>query len=198
MDRRGDVAVVFFGDGATEEGAFHEAMNLAVVLRAPVLFVCENNLFASHLHIQHRQPTDSTIRYASAHGLPGVTVDGNDVVTVRAAAAEAVAAMRDGAGPHYLECGTYRWRGHVGHREDEDVGVKRKDDLAAWKTHDPIARLGAALIEDGVTDDAELSDRRKALYDQVEDAWRSVVDDPFPPTEALLNRVYVKTGKHDE
>ena len=125
-------------------------------------------------------------------------MDGNDVVVVRAASEEAVTAMRAGAGPHYLECATYRWRGHVGHREDVDVGVKRKEDLSAWKAHDPIARLEVALLGVGSVNAAELEERRRAQYEQVEHAWESVVDVPFPQAQALLDRVYVNSLGPDE
>ena len=134
MDGTGDIAVSFFGDGATEEGAFHESMNLARVLDAPVLFACENNMYSSHLHIDLRQPSNSVARYATAHGVPSIVVDGNDVVAVARAVGEALVTMRAGGGPFMIECVTYRWRGHVGHREDEDVGVLRKHDLEVIRT----------------------------------------------------------------
>ena len=136
MDRKGDVAVAFFGDGATEEGSFHESMNMAAVMGLPVLFVCENNLFASHLHISLRQPRDRIARFAEAHGVDSATVDGNDVVAVRRALEAPMRTWRAGrGGPFFLEAVTYRWRGHVGHREDLDVGVSRKDDLEIGRAH---------------------------------------------------------------
>jgi pyruvate dehydrogenase E1 component alpha subunit len=196
MDGRGDLAVSFFGDGATEEGGFHEAMNLASVQRLPVLFVCENNLFSSHLHIGLRQPRNSICRYAEAHRVPWTRVDGNDVVAVVAAAGAAVAAIRAGGGPHFLELVTYRWRGHVGPREDEDVGVKRKDDLARWKLRDPIRRLAEALVTAGELDQRELAREWKRARGEVDTAWDQATRDPFPPAEALRDRVY--TGRRDE
>ncbi len=129
MERGGAIAISYFGDGATEEGGFHESMNLASALNVPVLFVSENNLFSSHLHIDLRQPADSVSRYAEAHRIPWARVDGNDVVAVHRAASSFAAEMRAGGGPRFIEAITYRWRGHVGPRDDEDVGVKRKDDL---------------------------------------------------------------------
>lgn len=193
MDGNGDVAVSFFGDGATEEGAFHESMNLARVLDAPVLFLCENNLFSSHLHIALRQPTNSVARYATAHGVPSVTVDGNDVAAVSAAVAHAMESMRSGGGPWLIECVTYRWRGHVGHREDEDVGVQRKDDLALWKGRDPIARLVAALKANGRFSDVECERVDARVMAAVEKAWTTAMSDPYPATEELLARVYTNS-----
>lgn len=190
LDGKGDVAVSFFGDGATEEGGFHESMNLARVLDAPVLFVCENNLYSSHLHIALRQPMNSVARYAGAHGVPSVTVDGNDVAAVSRAVGGALAAMRAGGGPFMIECVTYRWRGHVGHREDEDVGVMRKHDLALWKGRDPIRRLVAGLQAAGLCDDAALDRERERAGRAVTDAWDRAAADAFPPLSALLDHVY--------
>ena len=190
LDKRGDVSVSFFGDGATEEGGFHESMNLASVLRAPVLFLCENNLFSSHLHIDLRQPANSVARYAVAHGVPSAVVDGNDLVAVAAAAETAVAGMRASGGPFLLECVTYRWRGHVGHREDEDVGVKRKDDLAHWKRRDPISRLAAGLESAGLIPAGALAEMRPRIQARIDEAWNVATADPFPADAELLKRVY--------
>lgn len=193
MDGRGEMAVSFFGDGATEEGAFHESMNLAAVLKAPVLFVCENNFFSSHLHINLRQPDSSVCRYAEAHCIEWARADGNDLGAVRAVTKEAVDAIRAGGGPRFLELVTYRWRGHVGHREDEDVGVKRKDDLTRWKLRDPISRLAVALEELGMLDRPQLMAFWNEAHTIVEDAWAAATHDGYPPAKALLSRVYSGT-----
>jgi TPP-dependent pyruvate/acetoin dehydrogenase alpha subunit len=194
MDGRGDIAVSYFGDGATEEGVFHESMNLAVTLKAPVLFVCENNLFSSHLHIDLRQPSDSVQRYAAAHHVPHARVDGNDVVEVARVAGEAVSRMRAGGGPFFLECITYRWRGHVGHREDEDVGVKRKDDLAIWKKRDPIARLSRALQKGGALSAAAANAIPERIEKRVQEAWTTALGGAFPASEALLARTWTRSA----
>lgn len=193
MDGNGDMAVSFFGDGATEEGAFHESMNLAALMKAPVLFVCENNFFSSHLHIKLRQPDTSVCRYAEAHRVKWSRADGNDLAAVRAVTKEAVESIRAGEGPRFLELVTYRWRGHVGHREDEDVGVKRKDDLAAWKLRDPISRLADALEAGGALDRHALKAYWNEAHIVVEEAWAAATHDGYPPAKALLNRVYSGT-----
>ena len=195
MDGTGDIAISYFGDGATEEGGFHESMNLAASLKVPALFVCENNLFSSHLHIDLRQPSNSVARYADAHHVANARVDGNDVVEVARVAGEAIAHMRATGMPFFLECVTYRWRGHVGHREDEDVGVKRKDDLTLWKKRDPIARLSRALEAAGVArahDLAEIPVRVKAAVDE---AWDAALKDPHPAPSALLDRTWTRGGR---
>ena len=193
MDGNGAMAVSFFGDGATEEGAFHESMNLAAVMKAPVLFVCENNFFSSHLHINLRQPDTSVCRYAEAHRVGWARADGNDLSAIRAVTKEAVDAIRAGEGPRFLELVTYRWRGHVGHREDEDVGVKRKDDLARWKLRDPVSRLAVALEAHGALDRQQLKRFWTDAHNVVEEAWNAATHDGYPPAKALLSRVYSGT-----
>jgi pyruvate dehydrogenase E1 component alpha subunit len=198
MDGNGDMAVSFFGDGATEEGVFHESMNLAALMKIPVLFVCENNFFSSHLHIALRQPDSSVCRYAEAHRIAWARADGNDLAAIRAATREAVEAIRAGEGPRFLELVTYRWRGHVGHREDEDVGVKRKDDLAAWKLRDPISRLALALESIGAIDRQQVKRFWTEAHVIVDEAWATATHDGYPPAKALLTRVYSGTmaNKH--
>jgi TPP-dependent pyruvate/acetoin dehydrogenase alpha subunit len=193
MDGNGDMAVSFFGDGATEEGVFHESMNLAAVMKVPVLFVCENNFFSSHLHINLRQPDSSVCRYAEAHRVGWARADGNDLAEIRRVTREAVDAIRAGEGPRFLELVTYRWRGHVGHREDEDVGVKRKDDLARWKMRDPIARLASALETAGMFDRNALKEYWSHAHQIVDEAWDAAAHDGYPPAKALLSRVYSGT-----
>jgi pyruvate dehydrogenase E1 component alpha subunit len=190
-----DIAVSFFGDGATEEGCFHESLNFASLNRLPVVFVCENNLFSSHLHITERQPHTSVARYGAVHAVPAVVVDGPDVGAVAAAAAEAVERARSDGGPSMIEAVTYRWRGHVGHREDLDVGVRREVDLALWKGRDPIARLAAALDAAGAFD----REAREALGAAVDERVRSALAEaraaPYPPETLLLDAVYAPSRR---
>lgn len=196
-DGRGDVAVAFFGDGATEEGAVHESLNLAAAWKLPVLFVCENNLFSSHLHIALRQPTSRVARFAEAHCIPAATVDGNDVVAVTEVVGEMLTAMRQGNGPAFLEAVTYRWRGHVGPYEDNDVGVNRSTDLALWKARDPVRRLSDALIAIGALDMEGLTALALDVRKKVEAAWQEAEQEPYPPASALLGRVYARSGGDD-
>jgi len=191
-DGESAVAVVYFGDGAAEEGSIHESLNLAAVWKLPVLFVCENNLFSSHMHISLRQPSNRVARYAEAHRIQAATVDGNDLVVVSRTSDDMVAAMRDGGGPRFLEVVTYRWRGHVGHREDNDVGVNRSTDLALWKRRDPIRRLVDALTVAGEWDNHAFHAMDEAVKTEVEEAWQQAETAPYPPASALLDRVYAK------
>jgi pyruvate dehydrogenase E1 component alpha subunit len=189
-DKKGDVGVSYFGDGAAEEGSVHESMNLASVFKLPVLFVCENNLFSSHLHIDLRQPSNSVARYAAAHGIPYEVVDGNDVIAVTKDAARLLERSRKGGGPGFIEAVTYRWRGHVGPREDQDVGVKRKEDLALWKRKDPIRRLCDGLIASGALSAAQWEKIKQDVNQTVETAWANAERAPFPEANALLDLVY--------
>jgi pyruvate dehydrogenase E1 component alpha subunit len=192
MDATGGIAVSYLGDGATEEGVFHESLNFASVFKLPAIYVVENNLFSSHLHISLRQPFDSICRYAAAHGVTWQRVDGNDTVAMARAAGSAIAAARAGEGPQLIEAVTYRWRGHVGHREDNDVGVQRKEGHAEWKKRDPIGRLTTAMIGAGHLTDTGLQGLWAEYHAAVEAAWTQAVADPYPPASALLDRVYAQ------
>jgi pyruvate dehydrogenase E1 component alpha subunit len=186
-----EIGVSYMGDGAVEEGVVQESLNLARTLKAPVLFVVENNLFASHMHISLRQPLDSTARFAVAHDIPCEVVDGNNVVAVSDAAQRLVGRARRGGGPGFLEAVTYRWYGHVDWREDIDVGVNRStEDLARWRARDPVGRLRTAMEQAGFwtgTDHASLVDELDGV---VADAWNLAMDDPWPAPGALLDRVF--------
>jgi pyruvate dehydrogenase E1 component alpha subunit len=158
-----------------------------------VLFVCENNLFSSHLDINLRQPSDRIARYADAHRVPAITVDGNDVVAVMSAARELVSAARAGRGPGFLEAVTYRHRGHVGPKEDIDVGVRRKmSDLRAWKGLDPIGRLRDAMFAFGLLTPAQLEEQQRELYRVVAAACVRAKAAPYPPSSALLGLVFAE------
>lgn len=190
MDQGTDIAVSFFGDGATEEGVFHESLNFAAIRELPILFVCENNMFSSHLHISLRQPHNSISRYATAHGIMAKTVEGNNIVEVSQVATELVKRARESRRPALLESVTYRWRGHVGHREDSDVGVKRKSDLDVWKKRDPIGRLAQALIAKGALRQEELDVIVQNMQSTTQKALEQARQDPYPEANQLFDCVY--------
>lgn len=195
MQGGGDVGVAYLGDGAVEEGVVHESLNLARMLKAPAIFVVENNLFASHMHISLRQPKEATARFAAANDIPYEIVDGNDVVKVRAAAAGLINRARAGQGPGFLEAVTYRWYGHVDWREDIDVGVNRSaDEVSAWRKRDPIARLVAGLRTQGLFDDQRLAAMEAEIAVEVAEAWTQAQADAYPPISALTSRVFASSG----
>lgn len=187
------LAVSFFGDGATEEGGFHEAMNLAATLKLPVIFACENNLFSSHLHISLRQPADCVARYALAHRVEYEVLDGNDVCAVSEAALRAAARARAKQGSTFLEMVTYRWRGHVGPSEDTDVGVKRGEELVHWKRRDPIRRLREPMVAAGMLSEVEAEALDAAAVARVKQAVARARSAPYPPAEVVDLHLYASS-----
>lgn len=191
LQQTGDVAVAYLGDGAVEEGVVHESMNLARIQNIPVIFVVENNLFASHMHISTRQPIDSTARFAAANGIAHRVVDGNDVVAVTSAAGELIECARAGKGPGFIEAVTFRWYGHVDWREDIDVGIHRSvEELDNWRLRDPIRRLKGAMLHAGVWTEGDDRALQARLQQEVDMAWGQALEAPYPASTALLDRVY--------
>jgi len=190
-DGGSDVGVAFFGDGACEEGIFHETLNLAAIMRLPMLFVVENNLFSSHMDLHFRQPATSQSRFAAAQRVANRLVDGNDVVAVAEAAHELLALCRNERVAALLEAVTYRWSGHVGPNDDYDVGVRRSTtELKAWKRRDPIGRLEAALVASRAADRESLDRARADMAARARLAADAALAAPFPDPASLLDCVY--------
>jgi TPP-dependent pyruvate/acetoin dehydrogenase alpha subunit len=191
MDGRHQVAVTFFGDGTVEEGIFHETLNFAVMRRAPVLFVCENNGFSTHTRLEVRQPASVPIHArAASYGMPARLVDGNDVFAVHAAAREAVARARDGAGPSFLECTTYRWREHVGPHWDYDKGYRTKAEVDTWIARCPIRRASERLLTEGVCTSERIAAMERASQVEVDEAVAAARAASFPAVEDLTLGTY--------
>jgi pyruvate dehydrogenase E1 component alpha subunit len=191
MDGEGQVAVCYFGDGACEEGVLHESLNLARVMDLPVLFVCENNFYSSHLDIHLRQPSNSVARFAEAHRVDHRVVDGNDVMAVAQAASDLIASARAGNGPGFLEAVTFRWRGHVGPEADIDVGVRRSpEELAAWKRRDPVRRLVDALVHDRGVDKSRFDEIDAEIDAAIDEAVSFARASEYPPIRVLMDYVY--------
>lgn len=197
MDKKTDrdIGVAYFGDGTTEEGVVHESLNFASKFNLPMLFVVENNLFSSHLHIRLRQPSDTVARFAQANRLNYEVVEGNDVVAVRKATQRLVEKARNGEGAGFLESITYRWRGHVGPREDNDVGLQRSGELALWKKRDPVGRLKEALIQAGAFAENDFNKLDAEVSDLIEGSWRKAEEAPYPPAENLMKHVWAETSR---
>jgi len=181
-----NMAVAFFGDGACEEGVIHESLNLASVQGEPILFVVENNLFASHMDLEARQPNNSMCRFAEAHEIPYALVDGNDVVQVSRAARQASDLIRSGAGPFFIEAVTYRWLGHVDWRADIDVGLSRSQShIDAWKARDPVGRLKQAIMNSQKLDETDLKAIEIDAEKSVRVAWELALTDDLPDPDCL-------------
>jgi TPP-dependent pyruvate/acetoin dehydrogenase alpha subunit len=196
MQKNGDVAVAYLGDGAVEEGVVHESLNLARIYNIPVIFVVENNLFASHMHISLRQPTDATARFAEANDIPFEILDGNDVLKVAEVAEKFINSARSGGGPAFIEAVTYRWYGHVDWREDIDVGVNRsQDDVENWRARDPVSRLVRGMNSNGFLLAEEVKTLEDQIQSEIDQAWEMALNDPYPSGDALLGRVYASGSR---
>lgn len=191
LHKKNNIAVCFFGDGAVEEGVFHETMNLAAIQKLPVLFVCENNLYSSHLDIKQRQPSEIVSRYAQAHCIDYEIIDGNDVMVVLDVTKKLVNKMKQGKGPAFLEAVTYRWLGHVGANEDIDVGVRRsKEDLNKWKKRDPIRRLVEAMFTRHLLDVHSYESLEQEIRSSVLSILHRASVAPYPSLDKLFYNVY--------
>ena len=189
---RGDgaVSVAFFGDGGTDEGRFYESLNLAALYKLPVLFVCENNFYSTHLPLEARQPADNIYQRAEMFAMPGVRVDGNDVLEVYRVAGEAVERARNGGGPTLVECRTYRWRGHVGPHYDLDKGLRSPEEFEAWKARCPVKRLEQTLLAEGILTNDDLASVYQRIEGEVEEAIAFAEASPMPEGTDLLRYVH--------
>jgi TPP-dependent pyruvate/acetoin dehydrogenase alpha subunit len=184
LDGEGRVSVAFFGDGGANQGVIMEALNIAAIWRLPLLLVCENNGFSEFSPTASVTAGEIAAR-AEPFGVPGVTVDGNDVVEVRRVAAEAVERARRGAGPTLIEARTYRWRGHV-ETEASFLSARYREDeeIARWRERDPIARLHAALLAGGA---GRALDEIAAQVETVTgQAFDAAAADPLPPESSAF------------
>ena len=188
LEGKGRVAVSFFGDGASSAGPFHESVNIAALWKLPMLYVCENNLYGVNTPAAQAVSTKDVAERAAAYGIPGVVVDGNDVLAVYEVAEAAVQRARAGQGPTLIECKTYRWRNHT---EIQGVPDPRpSEELDEWKHKDPIARLVGSLKEQGVlTEDAWQKMDTDILQD-IEDAVTFAKDSPFPELDTAVEDVF--------
>jgi acetoin:2,6-dichlorophenolindophenol oxidoreductase subunit alpha len=182
------VAVVFFGDGASNEGEFHECLNLASVWKLPILFACENNLYGANTPIGHVLPSPTIAERASVYAIPSRVVDGNDVLAVYEVAQEAVSRARSAGGPSFIEFRTYRWRHHFegGYFPD----LRPQNEVETWKGACPIKRFERKLEEDGILDRKGREAIDVEVMARIEDAVTFAVESPYPDPEDALLDVY--------
>jgi acetoin:2,6-dichlorophenolindophenol oxidoreductase subunit alpha len=185
IEGKGNVAVCFFGDGAVAEGEFHEALNISSVWKLPIVFVCENNQYAANNAIAVQHPiTDVAVR-AKSYGLPGLSIDGNDVLAVRKAAGEAIERARRGDGPTLVECKTYRWHFHA-MRNAPPPETRPAAEIAQWKERDPIARLATDLIAQRVISESDLGGLNREVHVALQEAVAFADASPFPDPKDIL------------
>ncbi len=182
------VTVCFFGDGATNEGAFHEAMNMAAILKAPMVFVCENNGYGEWSSAASTTSVTDIVDRAASYGIAGAMVDGMDIAAVHEASIEAIARARSGAGPTLLECKTYRYYDHVG----RDFGMLQRDpdEIARWHARDPIKQWRKVLIAQGVFDDNTADTITARIAADMDSAIAKAEQAPDPHPDALYEDVY--------
>lgn len=190
----GRVSVAFFGDGAVNNGAFHEGVNMAAIWNLPVLYVCENNMYATEVPFDYATRNTDVAERARSYGIPGVAVDGNDVIAVYEAAGAAVARARRGDGPTLLECRTYRTRPHA--EGMRDGGYRTTEEIEAWRTRDPIALLGDGLVARGLASREELITIEEAVSSEVAEALTFAMESPFPDTATATRFIYYGQGEN--
>jgi 2-oxoisovalerate dehydrogenase E1 component len=194
LQKTDGVSVVFFGDGAVNNAAFHEGINMAATWQLPVLFVCENNLYATEVPFAKATRNPSVAGRAGTYGLPGVEVDGNDVVAVYHAAGEAVRRARSGGGPTLLECKTYRHRAHSeGQRE---AGYRTVEEINAWKARCPITLFKQRLLQDYGAAEADLEAIEAQVREIVQEAVRFAQQSPRPDPATAADHLYSQEESH--
>jgi TPP-dependent pyruvate/acetoin dehydrogenase alpha subunit len=187
MRGKGQVAVCFLGDGSTNEGAFHEGVNLAAIWNLPVVFVIENNLYAEKTRITDTAKIVDLADRAKSYGIPGVVIDGNDILKVQETVAEAVLRAREGRGPTLIECKTYRWHGHF---EGDQQGYKTKEEAEDWRKKDPIPRFRAHLVGSGLLTETGADDLDREIIREIDEAVKFALDSPFPAPEEAEEDVF--------
>jgi TPP-dependent pyruvate/acetoin dehydrogenase alpha subunit len=188
MEGKGGVAVSFFGDGASNAGPFHECLNIAASWKLPMLYICENNLYAAQTPAAATHALSDVASRAAGYGIPGVVVDGNDVFAVYQAAHAAVERARSGGGPTLIECKTYRWRAHTERRGQPDL--RDRAEVDAWLQKDPIALLAQQLREQGEVDGAGLQSIENEIAQALEAAVAFAEASPFPLPDQAIEDVF--------
>jgi pyruvate dehydrogenase E1 component alpha subunit len=181
------ICLCIFGDGATNEGAFHESLNLAAVWDLPVVFLCENNHYGMSMATRRAMRNETIAQRATSYGIPGELVDGNNVLAVYAAVSAAVQNARAGHGPSLIECRTYRYKGHA--KSDQNL-YRTRDEIREWQKRDPLTYFSDLLISQGKLDQEEAKREEAAAYAAVEEAYQFALHSPDPDPETLLEGVY--------
>ena len=187
LSRTDNVVACFFGDGASNQGTFHEAINMAAIWNLPVIFVCENNVYAMGTRRSRVMLIENIADRAQAYGISGVVVDGNDVLAVYEAAQKAVERARRGEGPTLVECKTYR---HKGHSRIDPAKYRPKEEVEEWLRKDPIKRFREKLMQIEVLTETEFQQVEKEVLAEIDEAAKFALQSPFPDPEDALKDVY--------
>jgi pyruvate dehydrogenase E1 component alpha subunit len=181
------VVVCSFGDGATSRGDWHEGLNMASVLKCPVVFICNNNQYAYSTPLERQMAVENVADRAPAYGMPGEIVDGNDVLAVWSASQRAIEYARNGNGPSLIECKTFRMTGHSAH---DDASYVPRELFEYWETRDPIRRLERTLNQQNIISDAGIAEMDKGIHAEIDAAIAIAEKDPYPEPEDCLRDVY--------
>jgi pyruvate dehydrogenase E1 component alpha subunit len=181
------VVACFFGEGASNQGTFHESINMASIWKLPVIFVCENNLYAMGTRQSRVMAIENVADRAVAYGIPGVVVDGNDVLAVYEATQRAVERARKGEGPTLIECKTYRRKGHS---RVDPAKYRPKEEVEEWLAKDPIKRFKEKLLETNTLTESEIQQIEKEVSDEIEEAVKFAMESPYPAPEEALEDIY--------
>jgi len=181
------VVACFFGEGASNQGTFHESINMASIWKLPVIFVCENNLYAMGTRQSRVMAIENVADRAVAYGIPGVVVDGNDVLAVYEATQKAVERARKGEGPTLIECKTYR---HKGHSRVDPAKYRPKEEVEEWLAKDPIKCFKEKLLQTNTLTESEIQQIEKEVSDEIEEAVKFAMESPYPAPEEALEDVY--------
>jgi len=184
------VGVAFFGDGAVNNGAFHEGLNLAAIWDLPVLFICENNQFATEVPFKYATRNQNVSERGASYGIPGVAVDGNDVLAVHAAAGEATARARSGKGPTLIECRTYRTRPHA--EGMGDGGYRTQQEIDDWKERDPIKLFKNRILAAQFSSEDELNHIDQQVAAEIAEALEFAVNSPWPDPRTATHHIYAQ------
>ena len=181
------VVACFFGEGASNQGTFHESINMASTWKLPVIFVCENNLYAMGTRQSRVMAIENIADRAAAYGIPGAVVDGNDVLAVYETTQKAVERARKGEGPTLIECKTYR---HKGHSRVDPAKYRPKEEVEEWLAKDPIKRFKEKLLQTNTLTEAEFQQIEKEVLDEIEEAVKFAMESPYSAPEEALEDVY--------
>ena len=185
------MAVGFFGDGANNTGSFHESLNLAGIWKLPVVYVCENNLYATHMPFTKATAGQNVAIRGQGYDMPGIQVNGQDVLAIYEVAGEAVARARAGEGPTLIEAKTYRFGGHA--MDDPGTGYRPDKEIAAWKARDPIKLLATRLLENGVAQ-AELEAIHQDIEVVLKEAIEFASNSPFPDPQDATSKLFAESA----
>ena len=190
IQKRDSVSVAFFGDGAADEGVFYESLNFASLKKLPVIFVCENNLYSTHMPISDCLANTDIYKMGEAFNIPSLRVDGNDVAEVFRVANRAIENARRGKGPALIECMTYRWLGHVGPNFDVDKGLRSKEELDYWMNRCPIKALESFLLKHDIVSESEKIQISRGIEEEINEAIVFAKESPYPDADNLLGDVF--------